>query len=53
MSLNTPQLHQVIIASSLFIANEIQGQTHQKMIEVLLPKISPVCTKQTKLIIPE
>ncbi len=51
--MNIPRLQQAIVAGSLLASNEIQGQTHQKMIEILLPKASPVCTKQTKLIIPE
>lgn len=53
MSLNSTKFNQAIVISSLLISTQLQAQTQEKMVEILLPLAGPGCTKQTKLIIPK
>lgn len=43
----------LVTASLISLTMGVQAQTQRQMEEVLLPKLSPVCTKQTKLIYPK
>lgn len=43
----------LVTASLLSLAMGVQAQTQRQMEEVLLPRLSPVCTKQTTLIYPK
>lgn len=43
----------LVTASLLSLAMGVQAQTQIEMEEILLPKLSPICTKQTTLIYPK
>lgn len=43
----------LVTASLITLTMGVQAQTQREMEEILLPRLSPVCTKQTKLIYPK